>query len=336
MKPKDADSFISNLPANVLGVLIYGPNEGLALERARVLSKKIVADPSDAMSVTDLTSSRLTDDPSLLYDEMVSMSLLGGKRLIRMREANDASAKIIADTMAKLDRAENFLLITAGNLGASSSLRKAFEAGDNMAALACYDMDERNLSRWARDTLKEAGISISHDALTLLCDLLSPDYGMAKQDLEKLITYAGSSKSLQEEDIYRAVGDGSSFELSAAAWAVSGGNFSALDRSLDRLFSSGESPIGILRACQRHFLRLYEVAGSGTSIGSAMEQLKPPIFWKEKDQFQSHVRKWSRSDIAKVLDRLIAAEIACKSTGLRDMTQCRNALMGITHLRAGR
>src|ERR1700749_2615130 len=82
-------------------VLFFGPDSGLAHERAKLLVTKITGDAADPFRVADFPASALKEEPSRLMDEAASMSLTGGRRAVWLREATDANAGgAIADFLA--------------------------------------------------------------------------------------------------------------------------------------------------------------------------------------------------------------------------------------------
>lgn len=338
MKPKSVDKFLKDLPRGVRAVLLFGPDEGQVRERAATLGKTIVADLRDPFNVAEISSSALASDPAKLYDEMAAMSLMGGRRLVRIRDGADGATPAVQNVLENLPPGDTFLIIEAGELQGKSALRKLFEASETAAAaLPCYEADARDLAALANDMFREAGVSASRDAVDLFAALVASDRAMARSELDKLILYAGKNGKLDYADVVAALGDSAILDMDAPAWAAGSGNLEELDHSLDRLFGDGLSPVAILRSAQRHFTRLYEVVSSNTPVDSAMKSLKPPVFWKDEKRFRTQATQWRRDKLEDVLARLVAAEADCKKTGLRDTTLCARALMGIAGLgRAGR
>ena len=334
MKPKSPDSFIKAIPSDVLVVLIYGPDAGLVRERATLVGKSVVDDLNDAFNVAQLTGDQVAGDQSLLADEMAAQSLMGGRRLVHVRGAGESCAKAVEAVLALVGKTDNLLLIEAGELK-SAGLRKLCEDSPHAAALACYESTPEDVLRLAAEVFKARGIKASPDALQLLSALVAADRAMARQEIEKLALFAADTKQLEFQDVAKALGDSATLDMDDPAWAAADGNAAEVDRSLQRLYGDGLPTVSILRAAQRHFLRLYEVVGADTPPSLAVNSLKPPVFWKDKDKFVAQARRWSRPALEDALSRLQQAELDCKKTGLRDETMCARALMAIASL-AGR
>jgi DNA polymerase-3 subunit delta len=94
--------FLRQLPPAIAGVLIYGADEGLVRERAGSLSSTILGGADDdPFRVVYLTPEQIRQDPARLGDETQSLSLMGGRRVIRIKEASDSLAPILQDVIAR-------------------------------------------------------------------------------------------------------------------------------------------------------------------------------------------------------------------------------------------
>ncbi len=336
MKPKNVDVFLKALPPDLRAVLFYGPDEGLARERAVNLALRLVPDVNDPFNVVDLAPASVTSDMARIADEMGAQSLMGGRRLVRLRGAEDNVAPAVQNAFSQLPPGDSFLIIEAGDLRPTSPLRKLFEGADVAAALPCYEADERDRLRLAEEEFKAAGVSATRDALQLLAGLLASDRALARQEIEKLITYAGPKGKLDYEDVSTAIGDSATLESDAAIWLAADGKLPELDRALGRLYADGLPTIAILRAAQRHLQRLYSVVASRDPLPLAMEQLKPPIFWKDRERFTAQASRWRQDRLEQAIARVGEAEVHCKTTGLRDTTMCSRALLAVASLAARR
>ena len=60
-------------------------------------------------------------------------------------------------------------------------------------------------------------------------------------------------------------------------------------------------------------------------IGSA----RPPIFYKQEDNFRRQLALWSETGLRAELDRVAQAELNMKLTGLPAETICREAMLAV-------
>lgn len=326
------DSFVNGPDPNIPCILLYGPDRGLVRERALRLAKTVVDAPDDPFRVVEFSGSDLKDDPARLIDEAQALSFGGGRRLIRLREATDATSKII-DSFLKIATSQDALVVVeAGELGPRSSLRKLFETAKNAAAVACYADDPRTLPRVISETLAAYDLKPSRDAMAYLASSLGSDRSVTRGELEKLALYMGGPGTVELVDAMAAVGDNAASALDGVTMAAGSGDQAGLDKALSRALGEGVHPVQILRACARHFLRLHQAMGyveSGKTPDLAIKSIKPPVMYMHLDRFRAQLNRWRPQHLNEALDLLGEAEMDCKTTGMPVEAVCSRALIRI-------
>lgn len=317
-------SFLARPVAGIAAVLIYGPDQGLVVERAEALAKAVVDDPSDPFRTAEITGAALKQDPARLADEAGAISFAlnagsgGSKRLVRLRSATDAIAPIIEGYLAT-PAADALVVAEAGILGPRSKLRQLFEKAKNAAALACYEDDEQSLGRVISEALSRHGLTISPDAMAFLTGQLGSDRGVTRAELEKLALYMGAPGRVELNDAMAIVGDSASVSINAVVFAAASGDAPALDAALGRAFSEGVAPVTVLRAAARHIMRLHRAAGlvaAGMGPDDALKALRPPVIFLHRKMFLAQLRQWGSAEISKALDIFLDAELDCKTTAM--------------------
>ncbi len=337
---KDIDRFLRAPPAAVRAVLLYGPDGGLVRERARALTTLVAGDPGDPFRVAEMTNAETKSDPARLVDEAAAMAFGGGRRAVRLRDADDTSAPAIEGLFAGAP-GDSLVVVEAGDLPARSALRKIFEAAAGAAALPCYRDDERALAALIGQILRNAGLSASPDALAYLTANLGGDRMTTRHELDKLLLYMGAGgldadptrRQVELEDARACIGDSAALSMDDLAYALGDGDLPAVDRALSRSLREGANPVAILRAVARHILRLHLVSGlcaQGTSLDAAMKKLRPQPFWKVAPRFRAQVQVLTPDNLGKALARLLEAERACKRSGAPGELLCAQALSAIT------
>jgi len=335
------DSFVANPDPSIIAYLVYGPNPGLALERARRLILTVVEDPNDPFLVNELSPFAISDTPSRLADELLAISFGGGERLVVVRDAPDTLSGPLKDALdAVADAgATARLVIEAGNLSGRSALRKLCESRDDCAALPCYPDDEENRTRVIQTMMQEADIRIGPNALRTLAGILGDDRQLNRREIEKLILFVWPDNEVSEDDVLACVGDSGTTSFDETVLAAAEGNIAELDRALERLWSDGGDPVSLMRAAQRHFQRLHRVSclmNSGESYDNAARRLRPPVFWKMAARFQSQCRSWPSDRLELALGRLTEAELALKTTGTPGRAACGRTLYAIASMQRAR
>lgn len=342
LKGKAADAFAKRRDPSIAAVLVYGPDAGLARERADAIARQVCPDFRDAFNYLELTDADLKEEPALLADEIAALSLMGGERVIRLRTNGEAGAKAAALLVAGLEighvKPNGVVVIEAGDLGRSSALRKLFEGSRAAVALPCYVDAPADVRAIAVDAARAEGLRIEDDALEMLCGLLGEDRGVTRAEIDKLILYKGPAVVrdgpgvITTGDIRAILIDTVSEEGDGAAALAADGATAALSRALARYSGGAGSAVGLLRALQRQMLRLrsaHMVMREGVSAEAAMERLKPPVFFMEKRAFEQRLRRWSPARLETALELLIEAELAAKSTGAPDAAIAERAALRI-------
>jgi DNA polymerase-3 subunit delta len=326
------DGFLKAPDRAARAALIYGPDGGRVRERAEILARAICDDPKDAFRVAELTPAALGDDPDLLAAEVGQMTMFGGRRLIRLREAGDALGNLFQRFFKAKVPGDGFILVEAGDLPSRSSLRRAFEAAPDAVAIACYADTARDLQLLVREVMAGHRIQVDDEAAAYLVGHLGGDRGQSRGELEKLALYAGDGGAVTLDDAVASVGDSAAMEMDDAVLAAAEGDTAMVERALDRLFAEGESPITVLRAAQRHVTRLHIAAarvGAGAAEDEALRSLRPPPFFKVADRMKMQLRFWPERRARAALSLLLDAEINAKRTGPPPDAICRDALLRI-------
>ena len=155
-KRPDIERFLGKPDPAIRAVLIYGRDLGVVRDRGHQLAGKIVPNPDDPFDVALLTEQDLSDDGGRLEGELAAQSLMGGRRLVRLRLAGEkpSADKAAAEALERHAKGElnpdAFLLIEAGNLGRESALRKAAEKANAAAAIPCYEDEPGDVARLVR------------------------------------------------------------------------------------------------------------------------------------------------------------------------------------------
>jgi DNA polymerase III subunit delta len=331
LPPQRVAGFLKAPDGGMRAALIYGPDGGLVKERATLLARAICSDLSDAFRVAELEGDTIARDPARLYDECASLNLLGGRRLVRVREVGDAAGAAFDRLFKDLPPGDSFIVVEAGDLAPRSALRRVFEAAKAAVAIACYLDGPRELGELVRETLGAHRITVATEASHYLVAHLGGDRGISRQELEKLALYAGDGAAVDLAAAQACVGDSAELTIDEVVFAAAEGDAAQLERALNRAFSEGAQPVTIVRAELRHFQRLHLAAARRDAGKSEEEALRfrPPLFFKLLDRFKRQLRLWPASRAAAALVALNEAEAQMKTTGLPAETICRNALLAI-------
>lgn len=335
VRPQEVARHLARLDAQVACVLLYGPDGGLAEERAQHITRQIVGARADPFLVARFTADGFKGDPARLHDEMAQPPLTGEKRLIRVDEAGDALADPIGEILQGPPPA-NFLLLLAGGLGASSKLRRLIEGAGNALAIACYGDEAATLDALIDEVLGGAGWRADGEARRYLIANLGGDRALSRRELEKLLHYLGPSRNgcdggtVDLAAVQAVIADSAGLSLEQIAEAALSGEAAASDRTLARALEAGQSPVAIIRVVLNRIERLHRASvmrDAGRSASEAIAALRPPVFWKDKRGYEAQLQRWSTPLLARALDLALEAEIDCKTSGIPSEAAVGRAIM---------
>ncbi|MFT8675053.1 MAG: DNA polymerase III subunit delta [Acetobacter sp.] len=301
-------------------ILLYGEDTGLIRERAQDAVRKIAGTTDDPFRIAVLD--RETHDR--LEEEATALSLMGGRRVVRVRDASDSQLKPLEHSLAQ--NTDTLLVLEAPGLASRSKLRAFMEARPDCASIGCYPEEGRNLEGSVSKMLGAHQVRIDPDALHWLTTRLGADRAAARSEVEKLALYAGDGGRLDLEDVRACIGDAGSVSVEDAAFAATEGQRAQADLALERALAEGTSPIAIIRAFLAHLHRLRRVRAAmatGLSRTDALKTLRPPVFFKRTASFGRALELWTLPALTRETAAWQALELACKQTGAPDTLLCR-------------
>ena len=299
IEPRQAEAFLKKPDPKIRAVVIYGNDDGLIAERAMQLAKSVCEDLKDPFRVVDIAGDVLKHDPARLADEFGAMSLMGGRRVVRVRPAGEeidhgAGEPGRGDSRRCADRDRGRQPHAA--LGACAPWPRPRPAWRRCPATWTTRPPSRRLVRRRRP---RPGSSPSiADALEWIVERLGGDRGQSRSEIDKLLLYkeGDGAKSITLDDALAVLGDTAAIGIDDVVAATFDGELVALDRALDRVFAEGGNPVQLVRAVQRHADQLHLVSGhaaNGGNLESAMFKARGlarggPV----RQRFERHVRAW--------------------------------------------
>lgn len=311
------ETFAKKPDSGVKAVLLYGPDAGLVAERGKQMLHATVDDLADPFRVVQFSFDDIKDDSARLCDEINAMSLMGGRRFIRIVDVASNIDQDLGNSILS-SKSDTLVVFEAGDLAPTSSLRKFFESEANVVALPCYKDDMGTVRKVVEMRLREAGFMWDSDAVNYLARSFAGDRLVIISELEKLITYMGSEKKITINCVKECVGDNVESSLDELCSAVAMRDLVQIEKNLQRILVEGVGAIAPIRSLLRYFFRMQIVRGNvanGMDEQQAIGSLRPPVFFKQMDSFKEHLRIWNAGAIDNMIMALNKLEAECKQTG---------------------
>lgn len=339
LSSRDANSYFSKPDTSRLGILIYGTDPmRVALKRQQIISALIGPKGEEEMRLTRISAADLRKDSALLNDALKAISFFPGPRVAFVEDANDLVAKTVIAALEDWQSGDATVIVTAGNLKATSKIRKAFENHKNAYAAALFDTPptrEEIESDLGKSGLKD----ISPDAMTDLTTLsrqLGP--GDFRQVLEKLSLYKlGDATALNCDDVTACAPATTEAALDDILNIVAEARAREIGPIMAKLKAQGTQPVGLCIGATRHFRALYSAASDPGGAASGIARMRPPIFGPRRDRMLKQAQSWGVHRLETALTMLTDTDLQLRSAGqhapamaLVERTLIRLAMLGAT------
>lgn len=335
----DLEKFLAS-PGGARAAVVHGRDHGVVRERANTLARATTERPDDPFDVAVLTDADILSEEGRLEGELMAVSMVGGRRLVRLRLGGESAAaeriagEALARHLAGELNPEAFLLVEAGQLRNDSFLVRGGKDSPLCGVIPCYEDEPGELARMTRAALAQEGLAIAADALEVFVGRLPHDRGVARQEIERLILFLGPGAHGQAglADLAPFFGVEPEASLGEAALHAFGGRLAAAQTQLRLAQQEGEGGVAAVRAMSLHLGRLRKVGTARSGGASPQAAVKSAgIFWKNEREVLRQANAWSLAALAGPQSDILAAEIACKRTGSPDRLLAERLAFSIAH-----
>lgn len=316
IKPEQVENIVKSLPQDIRGVVIYGSNEGMVATLSQQFIKAVSPDIYDAFHVSYLDMADVSADIGALYAEFNAQSLMGGRRVVVIKEATSLLTQPLRELLSS-SSSDSLLVITSSSLKTKDSLAVMAKDEGNFYGIGCYDDRDEDITAFVSKFMAKNGINIDNNAFQLLCSRLSNDRKISANELDKLVTYMGENKTIGINDVLTVISDTSASSQEDLCYFIAQGLTDKALASYNRLVFEGENPVSIVRTISYHFMKLLDCVvkmEKGETADKVVFGLRPPLMFFRKNAFLNQLRGWNRSRIMSALSLLYQTERECKTT----------------------
>lgn len=311
-----AAKFFARPEPDRAGVLIFGADAmRVALRRQELIAALIGPEGEAEMRLTRLSGADLRKDPALLDDAMRAQGFFPGPRVAFVEEAADGAADAVRAALAGWRKSDAMLVVTAGNLGKASPLRKLFEDHPNACAIGIYDdppSREEIEAVLAKAGLREIGREAMTDLLALARDL---DPGDFRQTVEKIALYKfRDAAPLSPAEVAACAPATIEAEVDDVLNAVAESRAGDVGPLMRRLEGQGVTPVGLSIAAMRHFRTLHAAASAPGGAAEGIARMRPPVFGPRRDRMLRQAQGWGMHNLEKAIGLLTDTDLTLRST----------------------
>lgn len=265
-------SLLQGVEAAELAPVYYLCGEVFDRDRAVEAIKRAVLGDAQANAFNYDGFDATRDGPERIAAAARTLPMLGGRRLVLVREAHALGAEQLAQLLPYLrdPSPQSVLLLVADK----ADLRlKFFSQLRKTGVVERFDpLKDRDAARWVGDEARRRGLRLQAGVAQRIADAIGASKGELSDALERVALYAGLDQPLRVgdvEDVLAQTRQRSIFELTNA---VGQGRRREAMLVLRQMQLSREPPLRIVAMLARHIRQLWKV-GELASAGVAKKEI---------------------------------------------------------------
>ncbi len=275
--------------------LFYGENQGYKEESIKLIVKK------DEV-VSYYYENEIFNNLDQFTETLITKSFFENKKLIVVKKATDKILTLI-ETLFKKELEDVKIILIADELTKKSKLRNYFEKDKNLLCSAFYADNYQSLIFIVNDFLRNNKIEISREIINLIIERSQGSRLHLKNELEKIRNYSLNKKTINLNDVRTLSNLNDNYQVSELVDNCLAKNKIKLTKILNENNLSNDEVIKIIRVFLSKAKRLYQIKKNtnDVNIDSAINNYKPPIFWKDKDLVKKQINNWTLKSIKLLL-----------------------------------
>ena len=290
-------------------VLFYGENIGLKNDFKNNLLKVFKND-----EIIRLNQEEIIKNKNKLFNEINNISLFEKKKTFLIENINDKILEILLELDAT-GITDNKIYLFSDILDKKSKLRAFFEKSKKYGVVACYPDNELGVRKIIQEKLKEFK-GLNQHTIELIVENCNLNRVKLNNEIEKIKAFF-QNKILDEEKLINLLDARINDDFDNLKNAAITGDLEKTNKLLSDTIIENEKNVFYLNSINQTLNRLIQVCDINVDdIEIAINQLRPPVFWKDKPIFKNQAKIWSKEKIKKMLDETHKLEMTIKSNSV--------------------
>ena len=290
--------------------LLHGKNEGLKDE---VIEKYFTKNFKD--EINRYEENEFINNNELIVGEVLNKSLFSDKKILLISRATDKITKFI-EPLTNKNLKDIIIILKSGLLEKKSKLRNLFEKDKFLISIAFYEDESKSLLQIITQFIKKNKIKISRESINLIIERARGDRKNLYIELDKIYNYSLSNKNLEYEIVSKLTNLAENYGVSELADQYLCKNVKQITKILNENNFSDEDCILILRTIlmkSKRLLGIIKINRELQNIDDVINGMKPPIFWKDKENVKKQAKTWDLSDLQNKIFEINEIEALIKS-----------------------
>tara|TARA_B100000674_G_scaffold281760_1_gene232986 strand:- start:1915 stop:2892 length:978 start_codon:yes stop_codon:yes gene_type:complete len=304
--------------------LFYGKNEGLKKE---IINNIFVKNKES--EILRYEESHFIEKFNTIMDEMLSKSLFDDNKILVISRATDKIVNFILMVIEK-NLKDIKIILNSEHLEKKSKLRKLFEKEKDLILIPIYDDNATSLTKIVEQFLIKNKIKLSRESVNLLVNRARGDRENLKIELEKIFNYSITNKNIEYDVVQKLTNLAENYEVNELANGYLSKNKNAVARILNENNYSDEDCILILRTIlskSKRLINIIEKFEKEKNIDQVISNIKPPIFWKEKELVKKQATSWLLEELKGITYKMSEIEVSIKSNSKNSLNIISNFIV---------
>lgn len=283
-------------------ILFYGENIGLINDFKNKIKKH-----HKNYTILNFTQDEVLKNENSILSEIENTSLFGDKKIIFVLETTEKIYKFTENISTK--NINNKIIFFANELEKKSKLRNLFEKDKEKIIVPCYKDNDSTIKKLISKNLKDY-LGLNSELVEVIHNSCGNDRIKLNNEILKIKTFF-SNKKLIKNELQKLLNLKEDNDFNLIRDASISGQTSKTNELLNSEIIEREKLAFYIASINQRLIRLKEVEGNNKY--DAVNNLKPPIFWKDKPIFLQQTNLWNKNKIDLALKKSYEVEIKIKS-----------------------
>mgnify|MGYP001361910575 CR=1 FL=1 len=298
-------------------VVIYGENEGI--KNSIKIKLKEINKNSEIISFFE---DEITKNKNLLYENIANESLFNEKKIIFIQSATDKILNEVIECLEKYNP-NTKVYIFSENLDKKSKLRNLFEKEKKLAIFCCYEDNEKILINYINNELNGYK-GLTGEIINFIISNSSLNRKIIQSEIVKIKSFF-NDKIIKKKQLLELLNFKNNNGFEEIRDSALSGKKQKINKLLSEIELINDDSFFYLNNLNFRILKLLEIQSINETFNNyekALENIKPPVFWKDKPTYLEQLKKWDITKLNKAADKIGSAEILMKKN-----SQIRNDLV---------
>lgn len=293
--------------------LIYGKNIGLKQDIAKsVLELK--EKKNGKYKQFEFEEEEIIKNQNNFFNLIFSGSLFDDKKAIFINRTTDKLFDLISEILKK-DVEDILIVFKADLLEKKSKIRNLFEKDKNLVCTACYQDNNFDLMKIINNEIKQTEIKLSAESINLLIERASGDRNNLRNEINKLNSFAFNKQAISYDQVKELTNMAANYQNDYIVNICLNGDKKRLNKTLRENNFLFRDFFILLKTFSKQIhclLKIKILNRSEKNIDQIFNQIRPPIFWKEKEDVKKQVKLWNEKKLNLIIKKINEIELNCK------------------------